>query len=39
MNNILTMWHFLIKVPHLGKLSVMYDMENVGLSYFLAMKI
>ena len=28
------MWHFLIKAPYLGKLSVMYDMENVGLSYF-----
>ena len=25
------MWHFLIKVPYLGKVS---DMENVGLSHF-----
>ena len=28
------MWHFLIKVPYLGKLSVMYGMENKGLSHF-----
>ena len=28
------MWRFLIKVPYLGKLSVMYDAENVGLSHF-----
>ena len=28
------MWHFLIKAPYLGKLSVMYDAENVGLSHF-----
>ena len=27
-NNTLTMWGFLIKVPHLGKLSVMCDAEN-----------
>ena len=28
--------HFdnIIKVPYLGKLSVMYDTENVGLSHF-----
>ena len=34
MNNTLTTWHFLIKAPYLGKLSVMYDVENVGFSYF-----
>ena len=33
-NNTLTTWHFLIKAPYLGKLSVMYDAENVGLSHF-----
>ena len=27
-NNTLTTWHFLIKAPHLGKLSVMCDTEN-----------
>ena len=39
LHNTLTTWHFLIKVPYLGKLSVTYDAENVGLSHFLAMKI
>ena len=34
MNNILTMWCFLIKAPYFGKLSVMYDAEIVGLSHF-----
>ena len=34
MNNNLTTWHFLIKVRYLGKLSVMYDAENVRLSHF-----
>ena len=33
-NDTSTMWRFLIKVPYLGKLSVMYNTENVGLSYF-----
>ena len=28
------MWRFLIKVPYLGYLSVIYDAENKGLSYF-----
>ena len=28
LNNTLTTWHFLIKAPHLGKLSVMCDTEN-----------
>ena len=32
--NTFTTWHFLIKAPYLGKLSVMYDVENVGLSHF-----
>ena len=30
----LTTWHFLIKAPYLGNLSVIYDAENKGLSYF-----
>ena len=30
----LTTWRFLIKAPDLGKLSVMYDAENVGLGQF-----
>ena len=34
MNNTLKTWRFLIKVPYLGKLSVMYDAENVGLNHF-----
>ena len=34
MNNTLTMWHFLIKAPYLRKLSVIYDVENKGLSHF-----
>ena len=34
MNNTLTTWCFLIKAPYLGKLSVIYDMENKGLSHF-----
>ena len=34
MNNTLTTWHFLIKAPYLGKLSVIYDTENIGLSHF-----
>ena len=29
-----TLWHFLIKAPYLGKLSVIYDAENEGLSHF-----
>ena len=29
-----TMWHFLIKAPYLGKLCVIYDTENKGLSHF-----
>ena len=29
-----TTWHFLIKAPYLGKLCVIYDMENKGLSRF-----
>ena len=28
------MWRFLIKAPYLGKLSVIYDAENKGLSHF-----
>ena len=28
LNNTLTTWRFLIKVPYLGKLSVMCDAEN-----------
>ena len=28
------MWRFLIKAPYLGNLSVIYDAENKGLSYF-----
>ena len=31
MNNTLTTWRFLIKMPYLGKLS---DAENKGLSHF-----
>ena len=27
-------WRFLIKAPYLGHLSVIYDAENKGLSYF-----
>ena len=27
-------WRFLIKAPYLGKLSVIYDAENKGLSHF-----
>ena len=34
LHNTSTTWHFLIKAPYLGKLSVMYDAENVGLSHF-----
>ena len=34
MNNTLTTWCFLNKVPYLEKLSVMYDAENVGLGHF-----
>ena len=34
MNNTPTMWRFLIKVPYLGKLSVMHDAENIGLGCF-----
>ena len=30
----LTTWRFLIKAPYLGNLSVIYDAENKGLSYF-----
>ena len=30
----LTTWPFLIRVPYLGKLSVIYDTENKGLSHF-----
>ena len=30
----LTTWRFLIKAPDLGKLSIMYDAENVGLGQF-----
>ena len=33
-NNTFRMWPFLIKAPYLGKISVMYDAENVGLSHF-----
>ena len=29
-----TTWHFLIKVPYLGNLSVIYDVENKGFSHF-----
>ena len=29
-----TTWCFLIKAPYLGNLSVMYDAENKGRSYF-----
>ena len=29
-----TMWRFLIKAPYLGKLCVIYDAENKGLSHF-----
>ena len=29
-----TTWHFLIKAPYLGNLSVIYDAENKGLSHF-----
>ena len=28
------MWRFLIKAPYLGKLCVIYDAENKGLSHF-----
>ena len=34
LHNTSTTWHFLIKAPYLGKLSVTYDAENVGLSHF-----
>ena len=34
MNSTLTTWRFLIKAPYLGKLSVIYDTENKGLSHF-----
>ena len=34
LHNTSTAWHFLIKVPYLGKLSVTYDVENVGFSHF-----
>ena len=33
-NTQLTTWRFLIKAPYLGNLSVTYDAENKGLSYF-----
>ena len=33
-NTQLTTWRFLIKAPYLGNLSVIYDTENKGLSYF-----
>ena len=33
-SNTLTRWYFLIKAPYLRKLSVIYDAENAGLSYF-----
>ena len=33
-NTQLTTWRFLIKAPYLGNLSVIYDAENKGLSYF-----
>ena len=34
MNNTLTTWHFLIKVPYLRKLGVIYEAENKGLNHF-----
>ena len=34
MNSTLTTWRLLIKAPYLGKLSVIYDVENIGLSHF-----
>ena len=34
MQNTQTTWHFLIKAPYLGILSVIYDTENKGLSHF-----
>ena len=34
MNNTQTTWYFLIKVPYLGKLSVIYDAENKEFSHF-----
>ena len=34
MNNTMIMWCFLIKAPYLGKLSIIYDGENKGLSHF-----
>ena len=33
-NTQLTTWRFLIKAPYLGKLCVIYDAENKGLSHF-----
>ena len=33
-NTQLTTWSFLIKAPYLGNVSVIYDAENKGLSYF-----
>ena len=32
-------WFFLIKVPYLGKLSVMYDAKNKGFSKFSSSEI
>ena len=32
--NAQTTWFFLIKVPYLGKLCVIYDTENKGFSHF-----
>ena len=34
MKNTQTTWCFLLKAPYLGKLSVIYDAENIGLSDF-----
>ena len=34
LHNTSTAWHFLIKAPYFGKLSVTYDAENVGLNHF-----
>ena len=33
-NNQPTTWCFLIKAPYLGKLCIIYDAENKGLSHF-----
>ena len=36
-NTQLTTWRFLIKANYLGKLCVIYDAENKGLSHFLCL--